>query len=252
VGKPAWSARPYRAKQWVDDLKLRLGEGGMWCYIEKKGNLNLCTIDVNSNPMGSLLQVQLNELVTEKDCPIDGIVLVDTRTPEDQVGFQSRAWQTAFGDKKIFIRILVGQSNCDRQGGKKVHGRSLVGGSTLLFFPRPDLRVLTITYDPANLGILTCVTIGIGPTDSILWIAAYIPFRGGKQEGEGLEAKLRVWYFKCRAPKMDSGEEKAASKKKFDAISWIWDILIPGPSSTVGSESQPCRGDDDRGSKPAV
>jgi hypothetical protein len=26
---------------------------------------------------------------------------------------------------------------------------------------------------------------------------------------------------------MDSGEEKAAIKKKFDAISWIWDILIP-------------------------
>jgi hypothetical protein len=25
---------------------------------------------------------------------------------------------------------------------------------------------------------------------------------------------------------MDSGEEKAASKRKFDAISWIWDILI--------------------------
>jgi hypothetical protein len=87
--------------------------------------------------------------------------------------------------------------------------------------------VRTITYDPANLGILTCVTIGIGPTDSVLWIAAYIPFRGGKQEEEGLEAKLRAWYFKCRAPKMDSGKEKAASKKKFDAISWIWDILIP-------------------------
>jgi hypothetical protein len=51
VGKPAWSARPYRAKQWVDDLKLRLGEGGMWCYLEKKGNLNLCTINVNGNPM---------------------------------------------------------------------------------------------------------------------------------------------------------------------------------------------------------
>jgi hypothetical protein len=140
---------------------------------------------------------------------------------------QSRAWQTVFGDKEIFIRILAGQSNCDIQGGKKVHGRSLVGGLTLLLFPRPDLRVRTITYDPANLGILTCVTIGIGPTDSVLWIAAYIPSRGGKQEGEDLEAKLRAWYFKCRAPKINSGEEKATSKKKFDAISWIWDILIP-------------------------
>jgi hypothetical protein len=91
VGKPAWSARPYRAKQWVDVLKLRLGEEGMWCYLKKKGNLNLCTINVNGNPMGRLFQVLLNELVTGKDCPIDGIVLVDTRTPEDQVGFQSRA-----------------------------------------------------------------------------------------------------------------------------------------------------------------
>jgi hypothetical protein len=84
---------------------------------------------------------------------------------------------------------------------------------------------------PRYLGILTCVAIGIGPTDSVLWIiVAYIPFRGGKQEGEGgVEAKLRAWYFKSRSPKMDSGEEKAASKskRKFDAISWIWGILIP-------------------------
>jgi hypothetical protein len=87
--------------------------------------------------------------------------------------------------------------------------------------------VRTVTYDPALLDILTCVTIGIGPTDLVLWIAVYIPFRGGKQEGEGLKVKLRAWYFKCRVPKMDSGEEKADSKRKFDGISWRWDILIP-------------------------
>jgi hypothetical protein len=32
------------------------------------------------------------------------------------------------------------------------------------------------------------MTIGIGPTDSVLWIAVYIPFKGGKEEGNGLEA----------------------------------------------------------------
>jgi hypothetical protein len=227
VGKAAWSARPYQAKQWVDNLKLRLGEGGMWCYLQKKGNLNLCTINVNGNTMGLLLQEPLKKLGTRKDCLIDGIVLVDTRTPEDQVRYQSRAWQAAFWDQETFSRILAGQSNCDRKLEKKVHGRIVVSGSTLLFFPRPDLRVRTITYDPANLGILTCVTIWIGQTDSVLWIAVYTPFRGEKQEGEALEGKLRAWYFKCRALKMDSGGKRAASKWKFDAISWIWDILIP-------------------------
>jgi hypothetical protein len=137
----------------------------------------------------SPLQQLLKELETGNDCPIDGIVLIDTRPPEDQVGYQTWAWQTAFGDQETFIRILASQSNCDRMLEKKIHGRSLVGGSTLLFFPRPDLRVRTVNYDPTLLGILTCVIIGIGPTDSVLWIAAYIPFRGEKQEGEGLEAK---------------------------------------------------------------
>jgi hypothetical protein len=125
------------------------------------------------------------------------------------------------------IRVLSGKHR--DEGGRKpeINGRSLVGGSTLLFFPRPGLRVRDVTYDPANLGILTGVTIGIGPTDSVLWIAAYIPCKGGKEEGNGLEAKLRAWYFKTRAPSLVDGEEKSEGDRKFDAISWIWDFLLP-------------------------
>jgi hypothetical protein len=119
-------------------------------------------------------------------CPIDGFVLIDTRTPEEQVGFQTREWQAVFGEKELVIRVLPGKHKDEGGRKPKINGRSLVGGSTLLFFPRPGLRVRDVTYDPANLGILTCVTIGIGPTDSVLWIAAYNPAKEERKRGTGL------------------------------------------------------------------
>jgi hypothetical protein len=106
--------------------------------------------------MGSPWELQrlLLQLATRTDCPIDGFVLIDTRTPEEQVGFQTREWQAVFGEKELVIRVLSGKHS---EGGRKakINGRSLVGGSTLLFFPRPGLRVRDVTYDPANLEILT-------------------------------------------------------------------------------------------------
>jgi hypothetical protein len=86
--------------------------------------------------------------------------------------------------------------------------------------------VRNVTYDPAELGILNCVTIGLGPTYSVLWIAACIPYKGGNLDGGGLEAKLRQWYLKNRAPTLDRGDKKEASKN-FDAIRWIWGHLLP-------------------------
>jgi hypothetical protein len=218
------AARPYRAKQWVDELRPHLTGTQMWCHLTKRGNLNLCTINVNGKPMGWELQRLLLQLSNGSDCPIDGFVLIDTRTPEEQVGFQTREWQAVFGEKELVIRVLSGKHK--DEGERKINGQSLVGGSTLLFFPRPGLRVRDVTYDPANLGILTCVIISIGPTDSVLWIAAYIPCKGGKEEGNGLEAKLRAWYFKTRAPSLVDGKEKSEGDRKFDAISWIWDFLL--------------------------
>jgi hypothetical protein len=35
------ASRPYRAKQWVDELRLHLTGTQMWCHLTKKGNLNL-------------------------------------------------------------------------------------------------------------------------------------------------------------------------------------------------------------------
>jgi hypothetical protein len=47
-----WSAsRPYRAKQWVDELRLYLTGTRMWCHLTKKEKLNLCTINVNGKPI---------------------------------------------------------------------------------------------------------------------------------------------------------------------------------------------------------
>jgi hypothetical protein len=73
-------ARPYRAKQWVDELRLHLTGTQMWCHLTKRGNLNLCIINVNGKPMGWELQRLLLQLSNGSDCPIDGFVLIDTRT----------------------------------------------------------------------------------------------------------------------------------------------------------------------------
>jgi hypothetical protein len=77
--KKTWNSRPRRAKEWVDNLQLCLTKMRMWCYLQKKGNLNLCTINVNGRHMLEALHLQLLQLIKGNDCPIDGIVLIDTR-----------------------------------------------------------------------------------------------------------------------------------------------------------------------------
>jgi hypothetical protein len=118
-----WSAsRPYRAKQWVDELRLYLTGTQMWCYLTKTGNLNLCTINVNGKPMGWELQRLLLQLSNGSDCPIDGFVLIDTRTPEEQVGFQTREWQAVFGEKELVIRVLSGKHRGEGGRNPKING----------------------------------------------------------------------------------------------------------------------------------
>ena len=221
--KQAWSARSRKVKSWTDELNIKLAESNMWCYIQKRGNLHLCTINVNGMPMRLELQQEILQMVNGKDCPIDGIILIDTRTSEAQLGFQTRAWQKVFEGKELYIRVLAGKALEDIPS-HLVRACNLVGGSTLLFFPRPGLRVREVTYDPAKLGILTCVTIGIGPTDSILWLGVYVPFQG-KEDSGGLERKLKEWYKKYRLPQLKQGEEKDAAAK-FDTSNWIWDFLV--------------------------
>jgi hypothetical protein len=64
------------------------------------------------------------------------------------------------------------------------------------------------------------VTIGVGPTDSVLWIGAYIPHRNGREEGTGLRVKLREWYrLNMTAPNVD-GEERDVDKG-FNVLDWL-------------------------------
>jgi hypothetical protein len=88
TGESAWNSRPRRAKEWTRDLQLKLTNTGMWCYLTKRGNLHLCTFNVNGHPMAKELQQHILGLSMVPDCPIDGFILVDTRTHAKQVGHQ--------------------------------------------------------------------------------------------------------------------------------------------------------------------
>jgi hypothetical protein len=83
----AWNARATRAKAWVEELKLTLSGMRMWCYLQRRGNLYLCTINVNGKPVRKELQQQILSLSKLRDCPIDGFILVDTRTAVKQIPF---------------------------------------------------------------------------------------------------------------------------------------------------------------------
>jgi hypothetical protein len=71
--------------------------------------------------MGSpWLQRLLFQLSNGSDCPIDGFV--DTmRTPEEQVGFQTREWQAVFGEKELVIWVLSGKHK-DEGGRNRAYG----------------------------------------------------------------------------------------------------------------------------------
>jgi hypothetical protein len=69
------------------------------------------------------------------------------------------------------------------------------------------------------------VAIGVGPTDSVLWIGAYIPHRNGREEGTGLRVKLREWYrLNMTAPNVD-GEEREVDKS-FNVLDWLWNTPL--------------------------
>jgi hypothetical protein len=180
----AWNARATRAKAWVEELKLTLSGTRMWCYLQRKENLHLCTINVNGKPVGKELQQQILSLSQLRDCPIDGFILVDTHTAVKQISFQTASWRKVFATTEIVIKILPATPMVGT-GPDKARHWEMVGGSTILFLPRPGICIRgEPSYDPGKLGVYTCVTIGVGPTDSVLWIGAYIP-QGGRHRPEG-------------------------------------------------------------------
>jgi hypothetical protein len=66
---------------------------------------------------------------------------------------------------------------------------------------------------------------GVGPTNSVLWIGAYIPYRNGREEGTGLRVKLREWYrLNMIAPNVDGKERKV--DKGFNVLAWLWDTPL--------------------------
>jgi hypothetical protein len=97
----AWNARATQAKAWVEELKLTLSGTRMWCYLRRKENLHLCTINVNGKPVGKELQQQILSLSQLRDCPIDGFILVDTRTAVKQVPFQTASWRKVFAPLRL-------------------------------------------------------------------------------------------------------------------------------------------------------
>jgi hypothetical protein len=167
-GGTAWNARATRAKAWVEELRLTLSGTHMWCYLQQRGNLYLCTINVNGKPVGKELQQQILRLSQLSDCPIDDFILVDTRTAVKQMPFQMSSWRKVFATTEIVIKILPAMPMVGTDPDKARHWK-MVGGSTLIFLPRPGIYIRgEPTYDPAKLGIYMCVAIGVGPTKSVL------------------------------------------------------------------------------------
>jgi hypothetical protein len=193
----------------------------MWCYLQRRGNLHLCTINVNGKPVGKELQQQILSLSQLRDCSIDGFILVDTRTAVKQVPFQTASWRKVFATTEIVIKILPATPMVGTDPDKARHWE-MVGGSTILFLPRPGICIRgEPSYDPAKLGVYTCVTIGVGPTDSVLWIGAYVPHRNGREYGTGLRVKLRDWYrLNILGPNVE-GEVRAVDPS-FNVLDWLW------------------------------
>ena len=100
-----------------------------------------------------------------------GFAFLDTRLPHASVRVHRQILNRTFGTGAIIIPYpgrapIVSTGLTDRD--------KLVGGITLLFLPRPGVRILHCLIDPHRLGLWVKVTMKVGG-NSLTWIPCYIP-----------------------------------------------------------------------------
>ena len=119
------------------------------------------------------------------------------------------------------VRILPARPPIEMKGQRATRAEC-VGGSTLIFIPRPNITFRSVQYDPGRFGTITKVAITIGKSYTITWIGAYIPSRGTGPSS--LRSKYEEWFDCYRRPNL-SKEALRVEGTPFDAIKWNWMLI---------------------------
>ena len=179
--------------------------------------LRTMTYNINGNWNSLALQDEVAALIYTED--LDGIFLIDARVPQESVKYLVQQWSNRLSPTETIIRVLPGklpEQVAAEEGGTR---DQLVGGSIFIMRPTKDLTLRALSYDPGRHGIISKAHIGIGPTLTIVWIAAYVPtYNSGSS---GLDGKVRSWHRRV----VDHHPPDSHGQSSASGAEWTWKLI---------------------------
>lgn len=181
----------------------------------KLGWLNLLVFNSDGNHSNPSL---ISSMVSRQACEkLHGLLMTDTRTPPSQVAHVKRAWELAFRDLNVIVEVLPGRPPADHTDLDDCSRNELVGGSTVCIFPTKYVTLRHVGYDPGRFGIVTRVTLGLGKTDSTVWMGVYVPWNGAHGRPTGLQAKVLQWLTDTQPGIKGTADHNAQA--------WTWRVI---------------------------
>jgi hypothetical protein len=205
-----------------EDGKARLLYAAREFLSSGKRNVGLVLYNVNGKAECEKVRNEVFKIVEGPVRP-HGVILVDPRVASSRVAEVEAFWKARFQGRNVIVTILasVPPDGCSVE--KAMKRSSLVGGSILLFFPTPGVKLISTEYDPSGLGIVTRVTIGIGRFKRLQWLGVYVP-SGSGTSAACLNKKAERWYDTNRRDYV-SDEERAAEASPFTGHGWAWALI---------------------------
>ena len=150
-----------------------------------------------------------------------GIICTDTGIRREEATLHKKELEDRLAGMGVIVRVLPAKPPIWLEDDRPTHAQ-LVGGSTLIFVPRPNIKLRSVHYDPGEFGTITKATLTIGKSYTITWIGAYIPCNGPGPSS--LSTKYAEWFQCYRKPTL-SPSALQTEGAPFDAAKWTWMLI---------------------------
>ena len=189
-------------------------------HIRHGANLYLSTVNANGNSQDEPF---VDTVVKFFKGPLKphGLIITHNGVREEEAAYAKQYLEQRLAGMGAIVRVLPARPPIEMKGHRATRAEC-VGGSTVIFIPRPNITFRSVQYDPGQFGTITKVAITIGKSYTITWIGAYIPSSGTGPSS--LRSKYEEWFDTHRRPNL-SKEALRVEGTPFDAVKWNWMLI---------------------------